>query len=155
MAYINRIIVNGAEVNANQLEGILDKDGHARFIEGDGSPETITGFSSSYCKWSLSGSHLMLVLAGTYSNGTTLSGNDTLANYELPEWIRNKIYPVFRSTFIEVKDTRVYADDLGYVEVSIYLEKTASGVRIVNKDSESISTDRHFRFQFDLLIDND
>ena len=135
-------------------EGILDQGGHARFVEGDGEPETITGFTSTYCKWSLSGSHLMLVLAGTFANGTTL-GNEVLAIYRLPEWIRNKIYPVFRSSFIEVKDTKIYADDLGYVDVSIYLEKTVSGVQIVNKDSESISTDRHFRFQFDLLIDND
>ena len=47
-----------------KMEDIVDADGHKRFIEGNVTPANIIGENDiQYAKWSLSGSHLMIVLA--------------------------------------------------------------------------------------------
>ena len=74
------------------LDDIVDSKGNKRFIEGEGTPATITGMTITYNKWSLSGTHLMLVLAGTFDND--VSATATLVSFELPEWILNKIVPI-------------------------------------------------------------
>lgn len=60
------------------FEDIVDKNGNPRFIEGTITPETISGITFTYCKWSLSGTHLMIVLAGTCKN-VTLANNTTFS----------------------------------------------------------------------------
>ena len=72
-------------------ENLNDANGKPRFLMSNGTPLSQTGFTSTYCKWSLSGSHLMLVLAGSIANGTTISQSTILANFELPDFIKSKI----------------------------------------------------------------
>ena len=49
--------------NLEIFERIVDKDGHKRFIEGEIElADSITYLTNLYGKWSLSGSHLMLVI---------------------------------------------------------------------------------------------
>ena len=158
MAYINKIVVNGSEVNANQLEGILDKDGHQRFIEGNGTNGEHSGISYDYSKWSLSGSHLMLVLAGTIDANALLPDNVALTSFELPEWIRNKIYTVAGYQVIEAKEISVWISGTiseAYKE-QILLQKTSTGVLIAKATRTQTASESEckFRIQFDLLIDN-
>lgn len=140
-------------VNVNRMEQIVDADGHNRFIEGVGSPTTIAGVTYDYHRWSLSGSHLMLVCSGSVINGTTIPGG-TMIEFVLPEWIRNKIYPIYESGFIEPKTLSMY-DSLLVTSQNLItsLIKSSSGVRVVT-DSVTLTADRAFRIQFDLVIDN-
>ena len=55
---------------APKLENIKDDNGKFRFIEGTPIPTTTTGVTYSYSKWSLSGTHLMIVIVATGVNGT-------------------------------------------------------------------------------------
>lgn len=146
-----------AEVNGlKAFENIVDKDGHKRFIEGEGTPLSLEGFTASYCKWALSGTHLMFVIAGTIASGTTITGYPNLAVFKLPEWIYNKIYPVWLN-YIESKTITLYAENWTNQTMQIGLAK-GSGTNInIPKISGDItlSAERSFRIAFDLVIDNE
>lgn len=137
------------------INTLVDANGHDRFIEGNGVSE-ITGLTNAYCKWALSGSHLLLVCAGNVADGSSILTNDDVATFTLPEWIYNKIIPVWASTRIEAKNTVFYNDDWSSQSVGIVLTKL-SGNTISFKSVSDITftKDRAFRVAFDLLIDND
>ena len=65
----------GAGLNISTL---TDSKGNPRFIEGEGTPMEMEGFTASYCKWSLSGTHLMIVLSGSFANATVSDVNPTV-----------------------------------------------------------------------------
>lgn len=137
----------------NAIEALVDDSGNPRFIEGDGVPATIEGFTSTYCKWSLSGTHLMLVLAGNAENATTLSG--FIVSFALPEYIMNKIYPIFSSEINRLNIT-LWGDDFSTQASYIQLLKDANEKYLYfNIPSLTLTKKRSFRVQFDLLIDND
>ena len=77
------------------FEEIVDKDAHKRFIEGEGDIVLEQeGVDFTYAKWSLSGSHLLLVIAGTVEDETVLTSSTTaIVNFYVPKWIYDKIYP--------------------------------------------------------------
>lgn len=136
------------------FENIVDKDGHYRFIEGNGVVNEETGFESSYCRWSLSGSHLMVVLAYSFDNYSIVSGT-TFATFELPQWIADKITPAFRSTYIEIKQFTAYANDLGKQDFNASLIKVDNELYINAQSTIAITGERFGRIQFDLIIDNE
>lgn len=160
MSYVNKAVVNGQEVNLNQLEGILDAQSHNRFIEGELDINPISGVTYNYKKWSLSGSHIMFVVSGIISNGTTIPNAEVITGVELPEWLMNKIYPCGTGN---IKDIISY-NDFNLVGVNsysrsnqqFYITKVESANKIfINKSgSFTASEDTYFRLQFDLLIDN-
>ena len=160
MSYVNKVVVNGQEVNLNQLEGILDAEGHNRFIEGEGVTRVISGVTPQYNKWSLSGSHLMIVLAFKLDANATLVNYDILEDIDIPEWISNKIFALGDGStgWIEVKDTKPYTNEgvpTGDPKTFI-LTKTSGGDLRVYYISANFTpdADRYFRVQFDLVIDN-
>ena len=106
------------------ISNLVDSKGNPRFVEGNGTPATIEGFTSTYCKWSLSGTHLMLVLAGNVENETTLSG--FIVTFALPEYIMNKIYPIFSSEINRLNIT-LWGDDFSSQASYIQLLKDANG----------------------------
>ena len=138
----------------NDIESLVDSAGNPRFIEGDGTPLEKEGLNVTYCKWSLSGSHLMLVCAGTVANGTTLSNIEDTFTFNLPEWIMNKIYPVFATYYIEVKTITFWGDDWTNQNISFNFVKRES-IIIRPSGNLTLTKDRGFRIQFDLLIDAD
>ena len=91
-----------ATTTIDGIEVLVDKNNHFRFVEGNVSTSTISGVTFSYAKWSLSGSHLSIVVAGTLANGSSLNG-DLWATITLPSWIVSKIYPVWGTVYIEKK----------------------------------------------------
>lgn len=135
--------------DAPTMEKIKDLAGNLRFIEGDGNTSTISGVSFTYCKWSLSGTHLMFVLAGNIADATAISGQQ-LASFNLPQWILDKIYPTY-NVVVENKTLNMYNEDLSSQSVAVFLQKTTN----INIYTSSITTtkERNFRIQFDLLID--
>ena len=138
------------------LSKIVDSHGNARFVESNGTQATTTGFTASYCKWSLSGTHLMIVLAGKLDASTTFTGGSVNAVYPLPQWIYDKIYPVY-SSYLEVKQVNMRDNNLDSYNTNYALIKsTGTSMKIQNTSSIATSTnDVYFRVQFDLLIDTD
>lgn len=160
MAYINKIVVNGAEVNANQLEGILDKNGNARFVEGNGVVDP--SVNSTYCKWSLSGTHLMLVSAFYVENGESISQYKTLGSYSMPSWILAKIVTMTGASTGNISAKIIQgmgasAFPVSDEELSTYLQKQSESlilsndIAYTNNSGETV----YFRVQFDLIIDNE
>lgn len=149
---VTELIENG---NVNlPLANIVDEEGHNRFIEGDIDSTSLPNLTLKYGKWSLSGTHLMIVLALEVPSGTTTA----VINKEikLPQWVIDKIVPVFG----------VYIEDKG----NVYIKKeNASQVGIIatnlNKQNDKIyiayviqtaTTDTGFvRITYDLLIDSE
>lgn len=138
-----------------KLADIVDKNGNKRFIEGEGTPATITGMTITYNKWSLSGTHLMIVVAGTFYNN--LDGINELMSYTFPDWINNKIMAISPNGEIERYKPIYYR----YITQAVYqsnaiIKKTDSGVSIFQGSSIDASQEKVvFRIQFDLLIDSE
>jgi len=141
--------------NLKVFEGIVDKDGHKRFIEGDIDIETITGVTKAYGKWSLSGSHLMVVLCLDIADATTINTETKLAEIDLPSWIKDKIVPLYLT----------YVSYNGFPTIGPGTDTTfKANFRKVLDDIMAIYTwggnytsqrDEHVRIQFDLLIDDE
>ena len=152
-------IVEGLEEQASKngikvFEDIKDKDGHQRFIEGDIDVVEQTGVSYSYKKWSLSGTHLMLVICKRIENGTTTAGGFN-AEVTLPEWITEKIVPLTQSGLLENKRFTGWNDtSTANTDFSFSLYKDSGKLKLYN--SAVTSADNYnIRIVFDLLIDNE
>lgn len=138
------------------FEDIVDQNGNKRFIEGDGTPLELTGFTSSYCKWSLSGTHLMLVLSGTIGESVTIVNNSVLAEFELPEWVMDKIIPSFFVYMIERKQLSIVSESLQSENLPVSLDKDTDSIKITTQGGDFTATyGGGFRIQFDLLIDDE
>ena len=139
-----------------QMENIVDKDGHNRFIEGDivldsGVPE---GYSKIYGKWSLCGSHLLIVICYEIPASTTTGYVPTLCEIDLPTWVKNKIVAV-GNTWVEYKVFNGVTAQDSILQVQIQLRKR-DGTRITISQSTVTTTDAlRVRAAFDLLIDNE
>lgn len=143
------------EFIANQKKDIttlVDYEGHDRFIEGDIEIEEITGVNQTYGKWSLSATHLMMVVAGTIADTTAITTSNPFFILVLPDWIMDKIYPTF-SNIIEAKTVAVYDYNGGTQNAFLSFRKTNDDLRLLI--SITATADRYFRFAFDLLIDSD
>ncbi len=135
------------------ISTLVDADGHDRFIEGDiDLVDGLTGVSKGYGKWSLSGTHLMLVIGGVISENTVLSAGTFALVKNLPTWVYDKIQPLFANTTIEQKTMTVYADDYSSQTITVILQKTSDRIQLYT-GSLTASKDRKYRFSFDLLID--
>ena len=137
-----------------KLDNIVDSQGNKRFIEGRGNPETITGVTSLYCKWSLSGTHLMLVYALNLDSGTSLNARTDICSFELPQWILDKIYSTFNG-LVNVVDALYVPDGNTPTAKQEWLYKTATGLKITNKTGVQATNASYLRIQFDLLIDSE
>ena len=140
-----------ADSNIKIFENIVDKDGHKRFIEGDITIETIEGVTQTYGKWSLSGSHLMIVVGANFANASVIA-NGKLANINLPQWIVDKITPLFSTIAIRHNET-LWNTDYSSQTLIVNVEKQDNKIVMYNGPL-TLTKDRVGRFEFDLLIDN-
>ena len=137
------------------ISNLVDSKGNPRFIEGNGTPGTIEGFTSTYCKWSLSGTHLMIVLAGSFVNNTVLAANSTIATYPIPKFIYDKIYFVWQNN-MEIKTINSYADDWSSQGIQFKFQKIGNETALkIETNNITFTANRSFRVQFDLLIDSE
>ena len=157
---IRSMAVDSVEQKSNLkvFEHIVDKDGHPRFIEGDMTMETVSGVTQTYGKWSLSGSHLMIVLAGSVENSTALALATWVSDVGLPDWIMEKIVPVFAGN-VSINSVTLADDSWGTQTGQFTLRKTtvddATVVQINFVSTLTLTSTKSFRVQFDLLIDNE
>lgn len=155
------IDTNGAQDNVDGTElttlmtNIVDSQGNKRFIEGNGVAVTaVDGLTLTYNKWSLSGSHIMFVLVGTFANATELAINTDLVSFTLPTWLLNKIIPVWGIN-IENKTFSAYANDWSFQNGIVALRKIDNKIFIRATSAVTFTAERSFRIQFDLLIDSE
>ena len=151
---IEKLIEEHGGSGGSTLEDIVDSKGNKRFIEGNGAPATITGVTFTYNKWSLSGTHLMCVLAGTLAGNTFLDSNLKFTSFALPQYILDKIVPVY-GTVIDVKTVKFYTDGGTADDRSFYIKKTNGLLTFVLVSGGSLQSSRNFRIQMDLLIDSE
>ena len=155
---------NGESLSEARIyEKITDSEGHLRFVEGEITiSKTISdlGITQTYGKWSLSGTHLMLVISIVNTSGDTITIPQwsQIFNVNLPEWIKNKLVGVGTSNVLFPKifnaipvSTPVYTTSDFYT----YIEKNPDGVQAIVSANYSFLDDRLLRLEFDLLIDND
>ena len=127
-----------------------DEAGHQRFIEGDITFNEIEGLTQTYGKWSLSGSHLLIVIAGSIANETAISGT-IISSIDLPAWIKDKLVPIYGQAIVRQTDY-AYSSD-GATNQSVLNVLGKSGANIYVGSYITATADRYFRYQFDLLID--
>ena len=143
------------EQSLQVFENIVDKDGHKRFLEGNIALRTISGLTPTYGKWSLSGSHLLIVFAFDVENTTAIANNTTLADCPLPKWIYDKIVALF-GNIIDRKTFTLWANDYSTQSINVFMLKSTSEDSLFFQCNNIIlSADRHVRIAFDLLIDNE
>lgn len=145
------------------FENIVDKDGHKRFIEGEGTTPTITltgegnTYDILYSKWSLSGTHLMIVLSFIVNPTSDTKITDIQwALSDIPEWVADKIVAT-SSNIVDRKQSYLFDESgntLQEMTMSI-MKDNDDTIRLTNL-SQSAEYDEPFmmRVQLDLLIDN-
>lgn len=134
---------------------LVDKDGHSRFIEGELNTTELTGIEYQYAKWSLSGTHLLIVLCFSADVDAYIGNGQTLATIDLPTWIKDKIVSVWGS-YIAIQSNPLRADDWTQQTFSLTLLKDSGVIKLNSGTGVTITTNKKYaRFQFDLLIDND
>ena len=138
-----------------KIEDLVDSAGNKRFIEGDLSVEEIEGLTITYAKWSLSGTHLMFVLAGQVDANASISAGKK-ADVNLPSWIANKIYPTATS-YIDIKTIQAFdLTNLTTQNIDVSLRKYGDeNIRIETGAIVGDDNGYGFRIAFDLLIDTD
>lgn len=140
----------------NKMEEIVDSEGNKRFVEGEGTLSTVSGVTFTYNKWSLSGTHLMIVISGVIDDATTIPVDTTLINIEVPNYIFNKIIPVIEgSNKLNQSSFNIFGTDGSTQSVTCTLRKASSDLYITTTSSLTTNRTRGFRIQFDLLIDNE
>lgn len=137
------------------LSDIVDANGNKRFIERNGNtPYTAEGFAITYAKASLSGSHLLIVLAGNVSQAFTVGSSINLIKFTLPAYVYNKIVPLWASVFVEAKQIIYRSDQWTSQTQNVVLARDGNNTLIIRTVNDFTATyDEHFRIQFDLLID--
>lgn len=142
----------GASLNITTL---TDSDGNPRFIEGDLDIQTVSGVTANYHKWSLSGTHLMIVLACTLDNSAVISNGTDLAIINLPSFINDKVVPVYGDNkTVNIIRASALGSDLTTQVIGLGLRKdTNLTIRVY--EGLTLTKQRNFRVQFDLLIDTE
>lgn len=149
-------ISSGQLKNVKIFENIVDAQGNKRFIEGDISLlETAEeGIAKTYGKWSLSGTHLLIVLGLSLPNTLEIvSGRKAILT--LPKWVYDKIVVLFSASIVDYKGYVAYADDYSTQNVNVYLQKYTDNALTMYFNGLTLTADRKVRIAFDLLIDDE
>lgn len=144
--------LKGVKENGLNITELVDSKGNPRFIEGDGVATEIAGLTLTYNKWSLSGTHLMIVLAATVADTTVITAGEYIT-LNLPSYILDKIYAVF-SNVVSRQTVTLWADDYSSQTFSMQLQKYTNNLKIYF-GGVTLTKKRTFRAQFDLLIDSE
>ena len=137
------------------FENITDSHGNKRFVKGDITMETIEGITQTYGKWSLSGTHLMIIIAGNIEGSTTITANTELADISFPSYIANKLVPIY-ATILDKKAFSIYGNTgLILTSFETYCQKVSTHAKLVNRVEITPSAGGYFRIQYDFLIDAD
>ena len=155
------IATNGAQENVDPTElttlmsNIVDSQGNKRFVDGNiNKASEITAIEKIYGKWSLSGTHLLLVFCFNHLANTPLYNKSWIATTEhIPSYIMDKILPISGNIIGIFPYHRGASNTSSYV--SLLKPNNAQLVIAYYGDSYTPSDDEISRIQIDLLIDSD
>jgi len=136
---------------------LVDSKGNPRFIEAniDKSLWNIEKAELTYAKWSLSGTHLMIVLAGT-GNSATISLNQYVLNtFDIPNFIYEKIVALGGGNAVSITNIRLFSTYTAEDTYFLTLQKETKGLSIRSRWNGTLTINGDFRIQFDLLIDSE
>lgn len=116
-----------------------------------------------YAKWSLSGTHLMFVIAGKIPANTTITTWNGEVSFIMPDYINQKVYNVFGDLIGYISAPCYYYTDGGAFggdgEVEAIMGKETAThklrLRISGANKVTSTKDRYIRIQYDLIIDNE
>lgn len=142
----------------NDITSLVDSAGNSRFIEGDITTNAISNIKYTYKKWSLSGTHLMIVLAGEATANATIETNQEYGNLVLPPFIRSKIAtltPEGRISSSQLWSFVAY-EATSLKNISLVSYSADGPLSIIGWATGNFTIPKGtFRLQFDLLIDAD
>lgn len=155
--------VGDLSLNENKVakifENIVDKDGHKRFVEGDIELPDNVPFTKEYGKWSLSGTHLLIVLVLDVPDGTVLGGSTIFGTFNLPKWIYDKIVVLYGTGRVDYKQFSLFADDATFQSFIGLLIKSNDENNTMELNFRgtniTLTADRRVKITFDILIDNE
>lgn len=152
-------LIDEASGGGATLDDIVDSQDRKRFIEGDLtlllSPEQMEQYGATvlYSKWSLSGTHLMIVACVSFSKATQQSDLITIFKVNLPDWIKEKLVPIFSTHLISRVLVAKYPT--GNLSASLYTYNNEVTLNLSNLMDNPITANCTARYQFDLLIDTE
>ena len=150
--YSKKELEDAIKTTKKNVNTLVDSSGHDRFIEGDiVVPEAQTNITKTYGKWSLSGTHLMLVLAGEIK-AASYTDDEVFCEIEIPSWILNKISVIF-GNYVDLKSFTIIDSSYASDTQGVNLVKTSSKLQFVQSGNKTLSLPCQFRYSFDLLID--
>lgn len=138
-----------------QFENIVDSQGKKRFVDGNinKTPQN-TSIEQIYGKWSLSGTHLLLVFCFNHLANKTLSNRAWIATAGyMPNYIMDKILPISGNIVGIFPYHRGATNTSSYV--ALLKPDNVSLVLAYYGDSYTPTADEISRVQIDLLIDSD
>ena len=145
--------------SGSNLNNIVDSNGNLRFIEGNGTAytEDVVGMTASSTKWVLNGNDLILELARSFTQD--VNGQPTIATFELPEWILNKITPLNNGELQIITPLSFnISSTTNYTNVNVTLLKLGNLLAFSLMDDISLSSFNgnpvFFRFTSHLIIDS-
>ena len=146
-----------------QFENIVDSHGNKRFAEGDINllPEfSNLGITKLYGKWSLSGTHLMVVIAINIPANITIPVNSVICRFTFPNYIKDKIIGLWGNTidvksFVARNATAWYQNILILNNVAMFISSPGNIFNIGTSEAITTKAQSVCRIQFDLLIDSD
>lgn len=152
---------SGARWGFPSMERIVDHNGNFRFVEGNITLNSnITAATLKFGKWSLSGSHLMIVLAfaNETENNITIKDYTALSNtFELPAWVLAKIFPIASNVVSQESGHIVNPNSAAEVKANKanYLVKRATSLHIATSEKITLESNEAYRVCFDILIDTE
>ena len=145
--------LDGIDGVLNRLAEIKDAQGNKRFIQGTFTYMPPTGVSVDYAKWSLSGTHLMLVICFHKIAGSLETGGINFDTIGLPQYVLDKINPAIGS-YVDTKWFK--ATKTGYsdsVDVWTYVVKLSNALRVTLGSFQTTGNDDYARIIYDFLIE--
>lgn len=160
---------NGAQENVDGTElttlmsNIVDSNGNKRFVERDINLSPVfsnLGVTKLYGKWSLSGTHLMIVIAINIPANITTPVNGVICDLKFPDYIKDKLKGLW-GDILDVKDFTVRNANAFYLNNvdlrSVFVRILDNGIIQISASAATITTEVQStcRIQFDFLIDSD
>ena len=146
--------VDGTELTT-LMSNIVDSHGNKRFIEGGiAKVAGNTSIEKIYGKWSLSGTHLLLVFCFNHLANMALANKDWIAYLNgLPSYIIDKIQPISENIIGVFPYHRIASNTSSYV--ALIKDTNNALVLTYYGNNYTPTADEISRIQIDLLIDSD
>ena len=150
---VKEMAIAEAKSVKKDITTLVDAEGHDRFIEGDLTfNEDYSGITPKYGKWSLSGTHLIIVACIDVANATVMTFKK-LAELTIPQWIYDKIQVISGNDYIERISVYYFATDQSSQSTNAWLRKGSDNKLAIYTAGLTLTSDKTGRLVFDLLID--